>query len=258
MPPCAKAIAAALAQNIQTHLQPLLDHMPQYAYSPGRSCSDAILRVHQHFEQVERLMQSQASNRFRMRSGGPRLKCYGGLCLSLDLSKAFDSVCRNKLTQSLLDHGVSNDVVSAVQQLHKSARYVFRLDRETGQVLTTCGIKQGCRAAPTLWLCLTLSIMEAIIQHRSLAWLQRCLTAFADDFCSCWYIETVSDLLGALSDLELLLTVLAQCRLTVNLQKTALLLHLKGKDAKKILNDRTVSKQGPRISGFRSRVRSSF
>ena len=52
MPPCVKAIAAAPAQQIQ-------------------GCNDAILRVHQHFEQVERLQQSQASNRFQMRAGVP-------------------------------------------------------------------------------------------------------------------------------------------------------------------------------------------
>ena len=244
MPPCAKAIAAALAQQIQARIQPLLDHMPQYAYSPRRGCNDAILRVHQHFEQVERLQHSQASNRFQMRLGVPRLRCYGGLCLSLDLSKAFDSVCRNKLTQSLLDHGIPNDVVSAVQQLHKSARYVFRLDRESGQTLTTCGIKQGCRAAPTLWLCLTLSILEVMLQHRSLEWIQRVLTIFADDFCGCWTIESTGDLLRAISDLELVLSVLAEFQLTVNLQKTALLLDIKGSDAKKILQSRTVHKQG--------------
>ncbi|CAE7664507.1 unnamed protein product [Symbiodinium sp. CCMP2592] len=244
MPPCAKAIAADLAQQIQAHLQPLLDHMPQYAYSPNRGCSDAILRVHQHFEQVEQLHQSQASNRFNLRSGATRLTCFGGMCLSLDLSKAFDSVCRDKLTESLLDHGVSQDVVGAIQQLHKSARYVFRLEQATGQTITTCGIKQGCRAAPTLWLSLTLSIMETLTQRRSLAWLHRCLTAFADDLCSCWRITSSSDLLRAISDLELILEILAQFRLTVNLQKTALLMNVRGKAARKLLAERTVHKQG--------------
>ncbi|CAE7555833.1 GIP [Symbiodinium sp. CCMP2592] len=174
MPPCAKVIAADLAQQIQAHLQPLLDHMPQYAYSPNRGCSDAILRVHQHFEQVEQLHQSQA----------------------------------------------------------------------TGQTITICGIKQGCRAAPTLWLSLTLSIMETLIHRRSLAWLHRCLTAFADDLCSCWRITSSSDLLRAISDLELILEILAQFRLTVNLQKTALLMNVRGKEARKILAERIVHKQG--------------
>ena len=105
-------------------------------------------------------------------------------------------------------------------------------------------VKQGCRAAPTLWLCLTLSIMETMIRQRSVAWLQRSLTAFADDFCGCWTIESASDLLRALSDLELLLGVLAQFNLTVNLQKTALLLHVRGKEARRILNARTVYQKG--------------
>ena len=243
MPSCAKAIAAALAQQIQAHIQPILDHMPQYAYCSGRGCSDAILRVHQHFEQVEGLQQSQASNRFRMKSGAKQLRCYGGMCLSLDLSKAFDSVCRDKLTQSLLD-GISNDVISAVQQLHRSAKYVFRLDRETGHTLTTCGIKQGCRAAPALWTCLTLSIMESLVHRRSIEWLHRTLTAFADDFCGCWAITSACELLKAVKDLELILDILASFRLQVNFQKTALLISVKGKDAKATLNTLLVHKAG--------------
>ena len=143
MPPCAKSIAGILAKQILVHLQPLLDHLPQFAYTAGRSCGDAALRVHEHFVQVETLQRSQADNRFRKRFGSPALACFGGMCLSLDLSKAFDGVCREALVQSLIQHNIPSDIINAVQQLHRGAKYICRTSSAEGQVCTSNGIKQG-------------------------------------------------------------------------------------------------------------------
>ena len=55
MPPCAKSLAGILGKQMLVHLQPLLDHLPQYACAAGRGCGDAAQRVHDHFVQVETL-----------------------------------------------------------------------------------------------------------------------------------------------------------------------------------------------------------
>ena len=52
---------------------------------------------------------------------------------------------------------------------------------------------------------------------------------FADGFCSCWIIDSAAALHKALEDLVMLLEVLASLKLRVNLNKTALLLNIKGK-----------------------------
>ncbi|CAE7635346.1 Pol, partial [Symbiodinium necroappetens] len=233
-----------VAHHILAHLQPMLDHMPQFAYCAGRGVNDAILRVHSYFGEVEALQRGQLANRFKMHQGVEALHCHGGLCLSLDLSSAFDSVSRDLLIQSLLDHQVPSDLINVVQQLHRGAKYIFRTSKASGQVTTTNGIKQGCRAAPTLWVSFTLSVLEHLARHRSLTWVQNILTLFADDFCGHWTIRCLQDWKAAISDLTLLMETLETYQLKVNLQKRALLVNLKGKTAKKLLRQHTRQKAG--------------
>ena len=243
MPPCAKSLAGSVASQILAYLQPMLDHMPQFAYCAGRGVNDAILRVHSYFGEIENLQRGQITNRFKMHQG-VKAHCHGGLCLSLDLSSAFDSVSRDLLIQSLLDHQIPSDLINVIQQLHRGAKYIFQTSQARGQVTTTNGIKQGCRAAPTLWVSFTLSILEHLARHRSLSWVQNILTLFADDFCGHWTITCLQDWTAAISDLTLLLETLESYQLRVNLQKTALLVNLKGKTAKKLLRQHTRQKAG--------------
>ena len=88
MPPYPKIIAGLLARQIQAHIQPYLAHLPQYAYSAGRGCADAIHKVHAHFDEVAQLLKDNLDNRFKKRPGAKILRCAGGACLSLDLSRA--------------------------------------------------------------------------------------------------------------------------------------------------------------------------
>ncbi|CAE7507209.1 unnamed protein product [Symbiodinium sp. CCMP2592] len=244
MPPFPKLVAGLLAARIQYHIAPLLDHLPQFAYSPGRSCVDAIRRVHQHFEEVEQIIQQNQSNRFTMRQGFTPSRCAGGACLSLDLSKAFDFVDRDCLTDSLLAQGIPPNIVAAIQQLHKQARYHYNIRSQTGSTVTTNGIKQGCRVAPVLWLCYSITVLQALARQKGLQWLHRVITLFADDWCGTWTIRNRHDFTSTLSDLELLLEVLTIFKLKVNYQKTALLLTLQGKDAEDILARHTITKEG--------------
>ena len=205
MPPFPKIMAGLLASRIQLHMAPILDHLPQYAYTPGRSCADAIHRVHQHFEAVEQLIRSNSSNRFAKRQGLAPSRCAGGACLSLDLSKAFDCVDRNHLTTALLEQGIAPNIVAAVQQLHKNACYHYDIRSLHGTTTTTNGIKQGCRVAPALWLCYSISVLQGLARHRDMGWLHRIITLFADDWCGTWLIADRRDFIQALGDLELLL-----------------------------------------------------
>ncbi|CAE7260053.1 Pol, partial [Symbiodinium sp. CCMP2456] len=236
MPPYPKILAGQLAQRIQWLIRPLLDHLPQYAYCAGRGCADAIFRVHRHFDEVDQLLKQNLDNRFKRRQGTDVLRCAGGACLSLDLSKAFDSVSRNLLTSSLQDLSIPADIVAAIQQLHKEACYHFDVRSQTGSATTTNGIKQGCRVAPILWVCFSISLMQGLSGHRDLAWVQRVLTLFADDFCACWTLTSKTDFAQAVRDIELLLELLTIFKLTVNYKKTAFLLRLEGKDAKRLLS----------------------
>ena len=68
MPLCATAVAGPVAKQIMVHLRPFLDLLPQYAYCPGRGCQDALLKAHQHFEEVEMLHNSHRGARYLFRT----------------------------------------------------------------------------------------------------------------------------------------------------------------------------------------------
>ncbi|CAE7242148.1 Pol [Symbiodinium sp. CCMP2592] len=153
---CAQALHQPLSTALNIH------------FKAGRGCADAIHRVHRHFEEVEQIIQKNQSNRFTMRQGHVPSRCAGGACLSLDLSKAFDFVDRNHLTDALLEQGIPPNVVAAIQQLHKQARYHYDVRSRQGSTLTTNGIKQGCRVAPALWLCYSISVLQVNYQKTAL------------------------------------------------------------------------------------------
>ena len=68
---------------------------PQYAYTPGRSIEHAIARALHHCAQVRHTL---ASHRLRLKerraTGNKPTSCQGGATLSIDTSKAFDTVDR--------------------------------------------------------------------------------------------------------------------------------------------------------------------
>ena len=170
-------------------LLPKLRWIPQFAYTRQRGTADALLRVHAHFEQVSTILQSNVVDRFQKRLGRRASRCAGGCSLSLDLSKAFDSVSRPLLYQSLSSHGVEASVINAVQQLHQFAAYRFEVGTHTGATCTSNGIKQGCKIAPYLWCFFMLEFVERLQHQRDAEWIARVLTLFADDVWGSWPIR---------------------------------------------------------------------
>ncbi|CAE7713286.1 unnamed protein product [Symbiodinium sp. CCMP2456] len=79
---------------------------------------------------------------------------------------------------------------------------------------------------------------------RDLAWIQNILTMFADDSWGAWLVQNQQDFVKARRDLELILETLETLKMNINYQKTAVLLHLVGKDAATIQRKATYRKAG--------------
>ncbi|CAE7758543.1 Pol, partial [Symbiodinium necroappetens] len=242
--PTSKILAGVLRESLLAALQPVLRSLPQFAFTKSRGTADALARAHGHFYQVAQLLKLSTVNRFQQQAGLTQPKCQGGVCLSLDLSKAFDCVQRGLIYQSLRRHGVSEVVIQVIQQLHFRARYHFEVSEMCGHTCTTNGIKQGCKIAPYLWSYFTVAFMLLLRDQRDLTWLQRVMTLFADDCWGAWVIKSRQDFKQAKLDLELILETLETLKMTVNYQKTAILLHLVGKEAAGIRRQATYRKAG--------------
>ena len=208
--------------------------------------TSALLRVRYHFEQVGQLLRENRVDRFQQQKGVRQLPFFGGMSLSLDLSKAFDLTDRPRMYGTLSEFGVSQDVIAVVQQLYKDARYVFRAGSLEGSITTSNGLKQGCLIAPFLWCYYTLALLHTLQTKRSASWMQQISTLFADDTWGSWILRSKEDFLLALSDLTVILETLVEYKMEINYRKTAILLRVEGKQAKAILHEHCCLKNGTR------------
>ena len=243
--PASKALAGCLRAPLLSHLEPLIQVVPQFAYAKHRGTADAIAKAHSHFHQVDSRLQQTKANRFQQQAGLRSRQCAGGLSISLDLSRAFDGVTRSHIYQAMQANQVPQDVITIVQQLHKDAQYKFQVGDIKGSTVSTNGIKQGCVIAPYLWNFFTLAFLTLLQQQRSLLeWIQRVLSLFTDDVWGAWLITSKTDFELAIQDVSLILATLESLCMTVNYSKTAILLKLTGKDAGNIRRAHTFMKAG--------------
>ena len=242
--PASKALAGSLRASLLEHLEPVLKVLPQFAYAKHRGTANGIAKAHHHFHQVDQLLQQTKASRFQQKSGLRNRQCAGGLCLSLDLSRAFDGVTRSHIYQAMHAHQVPQDLVTIVQQLHKDAQYKFQVGDLKGSTVSTNGIKQGCVIAPYLWNFFTITFLTILQKHRSSDWIQRILSLFADDVWGAWLISCKADLDSAIADVTLILATLEDLSMTINYSKTAILLKLTGKEASTLRRDYTFMKAG--------------
>jgi len=253
--PSGKVILGLAAKCLLKESWWLLQMVPQFAYLPRRGCSDAIGRLMTHLRQVRHRLSQLQYPVHRAASGDPMPALYGGLIISLDLSKAFDQVNRALLFQGLSDMQISPDLIALLQHIYHTTGFDFIHKGEFRHVATFKGIRQGCKCAPILWTLYFIQIFNALHEHCPWDWLQRCITAFADDICQHDEFSSPEDFLVLLRRVGHLLDCLAQAGLPVNLNKTVALCRMTGKRLQSI-QKRFFQKTGqgmflkiPRIDG---------
>ena len=143
--PVSKALGVILAQRLMPYTQQYLAMLPQHAYLAQRSTASAIGKVMSHCFQIRQLLQPQKLNIHGSREGRRKRDLVGGLALSVDLSRAFDSLPFWLLKQSLERAGVPTPLVELILSFHAQVR--FRLANGAVSVTAGRGIRQGCPLA---------------------------------------------------------------------------------------------------------------
>ena len=227
--PSGKVILGLAAQHLLRETWWLLQMVPQYAYLPRRGCNDAIGRLMTHLRQVRTRLGQLQYPVHRSASGEPQPELYGGLTISLDLSKAFDQVDRVLLFQGLTDMQVSSDLIALLRSIYHSTGFEFVHKGEFRRFSTFKGIRQGCKCAPILWALYFVHIFNALHEHCPWDWLQRCITAFADDICQHDEFFSPEDFAVLLRRVGFLMDCLEKAGLPINLNKTVALCRMTGK-----------------------------
>ena len=229
--PSAKVYAIVIRERLLgvTHARILASN--QYAYCPGKSIDLAVAKVASFCFAVRERVRVGVLNVHQRRAGQRESSCYGGAMLSLDLSRAFDTLTRSALESSLQAADVPEDLCHAILQIHNQCRYTVRHHAHEGTFPMEVGVRQGCALSPLLYTLYTVHLMERIAARTSTEWVRAFFTAFADDKHLAWRIETVADLSFLCHCVRVTIELLASDGMQVNYDKSKLVLALRGSAA---------------------------
>ena len=226
--PLGKAVLRTVVSSAHPELLPRLMSKPQFAYLKARSYREALQRVTLHVDRVLIRTRAAEVTHHELRQGAQKQHLMGGIQLCLDVDGAFDKVSRAALEASMNVLGVPENVAALLIGWHTITPYRYRHGTYDVTVEANMGVRQGCVAAPLLWLIYTHVLLSALGMYLPLDWIQNMLTLFADDFHAAWEFATEVELEQSLRQIYDLITALKDLGLRINMDKTQVLLHLRG------------------------------
>ena len=232
--PTGKATLSIFATRVMQVVRRHLIVLPQYAYMACRTCTDAISRVLTHIDGVKHDLQTVQYKHHQTACSNDNISLWGGLMLSLDLSKAFDMVKRPLLFKALSDFGVPDDLCAILHQIYSKTTYVFEHRGIHKEAPTRRGIRQGCQAAPCLWLVFLGRLMHELASRTSLRWLQDHNTTYADDWILHQCFHDLRQFRLIIRKLSILFQLFGEFGLEINFDKTVILLRATGSDLMKM------------------------
>ena len=223
-----KVVLGLVSEKARHSVLPLISSTPQLAYLPFRGTADAIARATQHCLLVAQLARHAQRPVEKQATGMVRHSLVGGALLSLDLSKAFDSVSRSHLFQGMAALGVRPDCLHLLYEWHRGTHYDISHKGFSASVPVYRGVRQGCKAAPFLWCCLTTLILNKLAECTSWNWVTRNITIYADDFLVHQTLFSLDDLNEFTTNCGILLDILKDFHLQINIQKCFSMVTLQG------------------------------
>ena len=154
---------------------------PVFAYLPNRSTKHALQRVYQHCSFI-RSECALATNNVHHRFQAQALPdLIGGLQVCLYLSSAFDRVPWDYVADALHDAEVPSDHRAILMTWLQASTYTIHHGKRACEFPVSRGVKQGCRASPTLFLAYMILFCKKVDQKLGAEWCQKHLTQYADD-----------------------------------------------------------------------------
>ena len=243
LPLQAKVLGAMLATRLQEYAQSFLKEVPQFAYLQGRSLGQALERVASQCASIRSKLQAQTCNPHAKKDGHRATQVGGGCFLSLDISKAYDHVDWGDLTQALVAAKVPEPLISLIMMIHREARIRIQHCGHECVIAMGRGLRQGCSLAPILWSIYSGWVLTKI--HRpGLVDIPKCNTSYADDLFFGWTISSGQEMAVTYRAIRHILESLGQQGLQLSLDKTVIVLGLKGPGAAACIKRYVVERAG--------------
>ena len=146
------------------------------------------------------------------------------IVISIDFTKAYDSVKREKLIKVLKDYKVNANLIDIISNLYNNDQTIMNKNQQTEiEINVTCGIKQGCTASTTLFKLITYEIIKNLENS--------CIEGFKDNnfrIKSLFYADDVllltHTVVEAEKAIDKLIEVGGECGLTINMIKSKILI----------------------------------
>ena len=226
--PLGKAVLAAITTRVSPYVHSMAGCFPLHGYIPGRGTHSALRQVFQHCEEVRRLCMDSATTIHDVKAGKSRPQCVGGLQIFIDLSKAFDVMPRSKLYEALLRSGAPKAEVELIMMWHVRSQYFLNEAPQSPGITTTRGVRQGCKAAPTLWLAFSALCCELLDKKLYPGWCAKHLVVYADDHHVSFCFRTLPELEAAVHAMGIVYTTLHAMGVEVSAPKSACIFTCRG------------------------------
>ncbi|CAE7356314.1 unnamed protein product, partial [Symbiodinium sp. CCMP2592] len=175
--PVGKAVLGAVYQQYHQAVYDSVAPYPQFAYLPRRGVPQALMRAFQHLHQAREVVAQQRLTLQQRHAGQRRQQLAGAITVSLDLSKAFDSLEPEFMHKALEMSCLPPEVCRLIENWHHGIIYHIEHEQCRAQINCNRGIRQGCAISPRVWSLFTILIMSEMGPE----WSQRHSTWFADD-----------------------------------------------------------------------------
>ena len=228
--PVGKAVLGAVYQQHNQAIYDSVAQFPQFAYLARRGVTQALMRAFQHLHQAREAVAQQRITLQQRAAGVHRQQLVGAITVSLDMSKAFDSLEPEFMHQALDRSCLPRDVCRLIEHWHAGIIYHLEHEKCHAQIKCGRGIRQGCKIAPRVWSLFTVLVM----QEMGPEWSKKHSNWFADDALFQAMVHSGHELQQQIQAISKALWVLHKLGMTIAPTKCAVLLHLGGTAAKKV------------------------
>ena len=230
--PSSKVLAGLVRNRLQEQVSGWLADKPQFAYIAGRSGDEAICRVFHRCHAARESLKAGVDSVHAKRAGARSVPCSGGALLSIDLSRAFDTIPRRALSQALQAAGVEPTLHDLVLDLHEHCQYEISQGGFTDKFEMQCGVRQGCSLSPLLYAIFTGWIYDIIKDRTDATWARDFITMYADDTVLQWQVRSLQDLHFMCRSVQHTFQALRKVGMSVNSSKSKIVIKLQGPQAK--------------------------
>ena len=241
-------VLGLLTQELKPQILPAILRQPIFAFVPARGTLEALMFACDHCRQVRPACESVSPSYWRRAHHTAIPMICGGMILSLDMSQAFDRLPRTILAKGFAMLEVDPQLSQFFLKWLDQASYHFDHRKITNTVLTSQGVRQGCKASPIEWTIFLYTLLarldDALQTSHATSWVAKHLLTYADDLLAKWSFFNKEEIHEAVRQIGVILDVLETIGMHINTTKSVILIRLSGKHSRAIKKKLFTKQQG--------------